>query len=315
MPAIFAASSVPLIDSSINTVLFFQHHATAFLDAVFTFITILGEQEVFIAVICFVFWNISRESGITMGVTLLLSTMSNIILKLIWQVPRPYRVIASVQGKRLTTAGGYALPSGHTQSAATFYLQLNSTVNKRWYALVAVILPLLVGLSRIYLGVHWPLDTALGYLLGFCFAIYIYPLIYRFYATGSRRQLLSLIGAISFAAVSLVLIQLEPTSADAAENVIDLLKTTSLTAGLLTAIWAADFTQVPGTGGNPGIKVTRYLVGLLTTLIILAGSKLVLPDTSAMTALRYFLTGIWAFGAYPYLGQRFALFSPEDASQ
>jgi membrane-associated phospholipid phosphatase len=80
--------------------------------------------------------------------------------------PRPPRSLW------LTYPGGYSFPSGHTATATIGYglaawLVILAWPRLRSYAIpLAVLLPLAVGLSRVYLGVHWPTDVLAGWLFG-----------------------------------------------------------------------------------------------------------------------------------------------------
>jgi membrane-associated phospholipid phosphatase len=88
------------------------------------------------------------------------------------QIARPRPPLAL----RLVIAGGHSFPSGHTTSATIGYGLLAVLVirlwpgNRRWFpvvvTLLAVGLALAVGVSRVYLGVHWPTDVVAGWILG-----------------------------------------------------------------------------------------------------------------------------------------------------
>lgn len=75
-------------------------------------------------------------------------------------------------------AGGYALPSGHTTTAALgaglLCLGLARELSEAWRVTgitVAVCWAVAVGLTRLYLGVHWPTDVLGGWLLGSLFTV------------------------------------------------------------------------------------------------------------------------------------------------
>jgi membrane-associated phospholipid phosphatase len=87
------------------------------------------------------------------------------VLKHFLHLPRPL-VVLGADAVRVVGAPlhGSSMPSGHSSAAATLAAYLFSRRHRAWPALAA--LALLGGLARVYVGAHWALDVAVGWLLG-----------------------------------------------------------------------------------------------------------------------------------------------------
>jgi hypothetical protein len=130
---------------------------------------------------------VDSVAGFKLGSAIIFSGALNTAIKEVLQVPRPFIRDSSVF---IVEEAGFSMPSGHSQGAATFYPLFakfvlgarkcghckleKKSAGKRKLPLcvlvrlcVAAGLPLLIGLSRIYLGVHYPSDVLLGLTLGF----------------------------------------------------------------------------------------------------------------------------------------------------
>ncbi len=120
---------------------------------------------VFVAVL---YWCISKRAAVYLAMNLSLGTFVNQTLKNTFCTYRPWirnpEVVPLAEAKAGAT--GYSFPSGHTQVAATEFLSLAHWQKKRlWVVLVCVFMTLLVGFTRMYLGVHTPQDVLLSLLL------------------------------------------------------------------------------------------------------------------------------------------------------
>jgi undecaprenyl-diphosphatase len=146
------------------------HHPS--ITPAFQVITLLGSRMayiIFILVIAlFFFLKIGRLAfTIQTVLVLVLSSLSNIVLKRVINRERPPL-------DHLVTVSTLSFPSGHAMSAMAFYgfliylcIQLRMP---RWLKIflpvVLGLLILLIGMSRIYLGVHYPSDVLAGFIGG-----------------------------------------------------------------------------------------------------------------------------------------------------
>lgn len=113
-----------------------------------------------------------KKTSILIWVNLVISTLLNQILKYIIQRPRPTEF-------RLIDESGYSFPSGHSMVSAAFYgffiyLIYKNVKNKylKW-GLVSFLgfLIISIGVSRIYLGVHYTSDVLAGFLISISYLI------------------------------------------------------------------------------------------------------------------------------------------------
>ena len=132
---------------------------------------------IFFLVLLFV--SKTRLMTISVGVSVLLSRF--IItepIKRIFHTARPYVDMDNVKKIVEENADYYSFPSGHT----AIFFAIAMTVfyfNKKW-GIVAFVIAILVGISRIYVGVHWPLDVVAGALIGILSGIVVNSLMKKY---------------------------------------------------------------------------------------------------------------------------------------
>ena len=144
-----------------------EYVRTPLLDKIMIFITSLGNGGMIwiAATILLLIPKKTRKVGIMSGVALLGSLIiNNHIIKNIVQRPRPFVTFTDLQ-ILIPTPSEFSFPSGHTASsfaaAGVFYSNL-----PKKFGVPAVILAGLIGLSRLYVGVHYPTDVIAGIVMG-----------------------------------------------------------------------------------------------------------------------------------------------------
>ena len=149
-----------------QVLLFFSGIHTGVLNTLAQIITIFGEEFLLIAVAVFVYWNVNKKKGFVICMSLLNALTAMGISKAVIRFPRPWTRIENLETVRQHTATGYSFPSGHSATAVSMYGSIAREIRKKWMWWVAVIVPLLIGLSRFAVGVHYPTDVLAGWAVG-----------------------------------------------------------------------------------------------------------------------------------------------------
>ena len=152
-----------ILSTDTSLILWLQRFSPT-LDLPFTILTVLGNESFFLLFLPLVYWCLHRRIGAGLALLFLLSASLNAIAKAMFGMPRPFAVDPSVM--QLAAASGNGFPSGHTQGAVVVWLYLAVRLKNAWLWWIAGLLIFLIPLSRLYLGVHFPLDLAGGYLIG-----------------------------------------------------------------------------------------------------------------------------------------------------
>ena len=132
-----------------------------FLDFIFLTITHLGEELAFLAIGLIVFWCVNKRHGYFMMLTGFFGIAINQAMKISFRIKRPWQLDASftVVDGAVEEATGYSFPSGHTQTACGTFGVIAVIAKNKAVRISAIVIALLVGFSRMYLGVHTPWDV------------------------------------------------------------------------------------------------------------------------------------------------------------
>ena len=150
---------------------------TPFLDKLMGLVTNLGGEAVFIVAAIVVFWCLSKSCGYYMMTVGFAGTIINQFLKLWFRIPRPwvkdpnFTIVESARAE----ATGYSFPSGHTQNAFAVFGAPARFFKNTALRIVFIFLIALTAFSRMYVGVHTPLDVGVSLIVGTILVFVIYP--------------------------------------------------------------------------------------------------------------------------------------------
>lgn len=172
--------------------------------------SLFGETLFLVALVCVVYWLVDKSLGERLVLISFSSMSFNAFLKGVVARPRPYAAggverveIDSPLLSTLNLEDNTSFPSGHSQMSAGLFFTVAADKKRKSLWILAPVCTLLVMLSRLYLGVHYPSDVLCGAALGILFAL-VWELVY------ARLPEKKYLFAAGFAAISLILLAVSP---------------------------------------------------------------------------------------------------------
>lgn len=268
-----------------------------------SFFSLFGEELPLILIVGFVYWSYDKQIGRMVGLTAIMGLIWNTMTKNIVMRRRPYfdhdridilRVVEPEADIYDISAQGYSFPSAHSTNAVTVFGSLAVNLRKRWFTVIAIVIPLLTGISRFVVGAHYPTDVLAGWLLGLTAVVLVQTLLKRV------KNTLTLYGILLVTAVPGFFYC---TSAD-------YFTAMGLLIGFMGGTLLDDRCVHFEDTRKPLFMVTRLLGGLvvyfvLNTALKLPFSKEFLSDGSTAALMvrcaRYAIVAFIDFGVYPLL--------------
>lgn len=268
-----------------------QSVASPTLDRLMLVVTQLGSQQAYVVLLLVAYIGVDARAGRRLAVYFLAGFYLNEQLKALFHTQRPFRIEPDVLRSKgaLATAGGNGFPSGHAQGSATFWGLAAVYGRRAWLTALAAVLVLLICLSRLYLGVHLPVDVVGGVLIGLAVV---------FAATAVDRLRIDLHRALVVSAgvgVPLALHLLLPTP------------DSGVLMGALAAFLVGPELAPHATVGPWPSRVVLSALGLALVFGVQLGSGALLAENIRHLALvsfgRYLLVGLTGTVAVPLLGR------------
>ena len=156
--------------SQLDILMYLQSIRNELLTGIFTFFTICTEVPVITVLTGVIYWCINKKAGQRTIFALCGSLNINAGVKNYVKMPRPIGT-DGLQSLRIETATGYSFPSGHTQTSTTFWTSMMYIFRKSWIYIIGILMIIGAGISRLYLGVHWPMDVIVAWGFGIVLSI------------------------------------------------------------------------------------------------------------------------------------------------
>ncbi len=280
-----------------SMILWAQQYATPVLTNFFTAITSLGALEYYMIAIPLFYWLLDKHFGFRFAVFFTLSAYTNSGTKHIFMTERPPHNL------RLVTQEGYSFPSGHAQGSTAFWGFAALHIRKRWATTAALLMIALISFSRIYLGVHWPIDILGGLFIGGVL-LYLYSRIPQF----SAERIPYLTWVLSSAAAAIFLFAIHPEGDG------------PMTTGFLVGALLGYRTEIEYVNFQEKASLLQNILKVILGLGIFFGLRIVLkPFVSWLpgslgTFVRYGLMGLWASLGAPYLFMKLGLLKEQPQS-
>ena len=279
------------------------------LDAVMQLITRLGEETIFMVAAIVVFWCVSKKGGYYLLSVGFLGTVANQWLKIAFRIPRPWVLDPNfeiVESAR-EAATGYSFPSGHTQSAVGTFGGMARMTKVKWLRWVCIAIALGVSFSRMYLGVHTPLDVGVSLAIAAVMVLVLWPIVEK---AEEKPAVLGwlLLFLLTVCGAFLVFLKVYPFPADVdAENfshaVENAWKLTGAIAGMLIAWWADRKFIRFEVEAVWWAQIVKVALGLAIVVGIKSGLKgpliALIGNVGIANAVRYGLMVVFAGAVWP----------------
>ena len=278
------------MEFELNIIRAIQSIANPFLDGLFQFITMFGEEAILIPLIAVIYWAFNKKMGEYIAYASLTSVLVNGAIKDIFKAKRPIGE-PGIRSLKIETATGYSFPSGHTQGTASFWGAIAIYLKKNYMYGISGLIIVLVAISRLYLGVHYPKDVLFGAIFGILTSFITYKLFNKV----NNKIALYFITFIIFIPALLY------------AHSADFIKGMGTFLGFALGIYVEKKYVNFSVEGKSINKILRVVIGLAILILLKVGLKAVFPNKLVFHFLRYFIIVFFGIGLYPAIFKKLKL--------
>jgi membrane-associated phospholipid phosphatase len=290
-----------LVPWGADVMVWVQSHSSPLLDTIFAILTFLGNEEFYLLLLPLVYWCIHRRAGASLGYLSLSSAWINSLVKHLFKIPRPGALDSRITALAEETSPSF--PSGHAQGTLVNWGYLAYRLRSLAFWVVAILVVLGVGLSRLVLGVHFPQDVLGGWVIGLVvLVLYIWlePPIARWLS--GQQTAVQVVLAVG---VPVVLIFLHPSDMNGLYPAEGAITPMSALVGFgVGMIMERKWVRFRA-DGEWWRRILRFVLGMAIAAIFYLGPRLLLPEEMA-----YGLEAGIRFARYALVGWVVAFLCP-----
>ena len=143
--------------------------------------SLFGEELPLILIVGFLYWSYDKQLGRKVGLIAIMGLTWNTMIKNIVMRRRPYFDHENINILRIVepeadiydiSAQGFSFPSAHSTNSVTVFGSLAVNLRKRWFTVIAIIIPLLTGISRFVVGARYAIVAFIDFG--------VYPMLFKF---------------------------------------------------------------------------------------------------------------------------------------
>lgn len=263
--------------------------ATPFLDNLMFYVTQLGSTKFYLIAVPVIYWCINRRSGYYIGMSVLAGGVVTDIAKGMVNALRPFQVDPAIHVSEdfLDSAIGSGMPSGHAFNSMAFWSASSARFRRAWFWTLSACLVFLVGLTRVYAGVHFPLQVLWGWLGGAATSLAVFLIL-----TLAERRLKGGLSslAIIISGASLLAYALIPSLSRGGEDYIGLVGI----IGGMSLGYRIHLRSVRTEADGPFMsQLIKLAVGFIAFLILKEGADMATSSYPGLLMPLYFILGIW----------------------